>query len=241
MKKFLLGLTASVFFLPNVSGQTNNPYNQLGADVVSAAQVIYKDYVNGKLKEIDQKTLDHYFETLLPNYTTVKINDFNQILTALKGTNNASIIKNSKYSEEGKTFLQKSLESYSITKLVEEVKKSKIDESEKQGILSVLAINYNLIKPYIVDKQTPTGKGCYEVSDVDFSNTLGTKSMGINTFVWGGIGYVMGSVFCVPCGVVAGIGGLVLGGWMDDRGIKPTISSGSGSGGMGSGGWSPQP
>lgn len=242
MKKIFLGLVASVFFLPNVSAQTNNPMNQFGSDVVAAAKVIYQDYRNGKLNNIDQQQLDQYSKTLLPEHPSISLEDFNLVLSTLKNANNTSIIENSKYSEEGKGFLKKSLESYSITKLVDEVQKSKIDKSEKENILRVLAINYNLIKPYLVGKTEPATKGCVEVSDgFELAPTIADE--GINGVIWGGIGYIFGSAICPLCGAVGGLVGLVTGGWMDEKGIKPTISSGNhfGSGSFGSGGWSPQP
>lgn len=243
MKKIIFGFTATVLLMCNSNAQTNNPNNQLGVDIVATARVIYKDYVEGKIENINQEVLDHYFKTLLPNYPSAKLDDFNNILSSLKSANNASIIKGSGYSEQGKAFLQKSLESYSITKLVDEVKSSKINKKEKDDILTVLAINYNLIKPFFDEKPSQTTKGCF---DLDVFNSypiaLMNKSEGINSFIFGGLGYVLGTAFCVPCGIVGGAIGLVFGGWADDKGIRPTIYSGPGSSGPGSGtGWSPQP
>ena len=242
MKKLILGFTASVVLMTNVCAQTNNPYNQFGADVNTVTQAMYKDYTDGKFSEINQETLNYYFKTFLPNYDTARLEDFNAIFSTLKNADNASIIKNSNYSEEGQAFLQKSLEHYSITKLVEEVKNSKIDEKEKEGILSVLAINYNLIKTYFDGNLNPSGKGSHEESDafdfapVDFKQ----NAEGANAFIWGGFGAITGFNICgLTCGVIGGAIGLVIGGWMDSRGIKPHISSGGSS--SGGGYWNPQP
>ena len=243
MKKIIFGFTATVLLMCNSNAQTNNPNNQLGVDIVAATRVIYKDYKDGKINNINQEVLDHYFKTLLPNYPSTKLEEFNNILSSLKSANNASIIKGSGYSEQGKAFLQKSLESYSITKLVDEVKSSKINKKEKDDILTVLAINYNLIKSFFEEKPSQTTKGCYDLDDSDsYSLSLINKSGGVNTVIFGGLGYVLGTAFCVPCGIVGSVIGLVFGGWADDKGIRPTIHSGPGSSGPGSStGWTPQP
>ncbi len=240
MKNFTFGLMATMLLLGSARAQTNNPYNQQGIDFLSASKVLYKEYQEGKLSAVNQETIDYYFKTLLPNYTGVNLADFNLIVGGLKNTNNAAIIKNSGYSDEAKAFLQKSLESYSITKLVDAVQSSKIDVKEKEDILIVLAINYNLIKPYFDQQPTGTTKGSFDLDEYASIPIMTPNARGINSFVWGGLGYIFGSALCVPCGAVGAIIGVVTGGWMDEKGIRPVISTGTSSG-SGSGSWTPQP
>ena len=65
MKKILFSLTATVLLFSNSFSQSNNPHNQLGIDVVNVSHHIYKDYSEGKIKEITQETLNYYFEKTL--------------------------------------------------------------------------------------------------------------------------------------------------------------------------------
>lgn len=117
MKKILLSLVALVLYIPSVFAQANNPYNQFGADVITAAKAAYIDYQNGQLKSINQETLDLYIKKFFPEYGNISLDDFNQILASFKNSNNTSIIKNATYSNEAKAFLQKiirTLQYYSI-------------------------------------------------------------------------------------------------------------------------------
>ncbi|MBS7787850.1 hypothetical protein KIH23_11135 [Flavobacterium sp. CYK-55] len=240
MKKILLGIIASVFCASLSLAQANNPYNQFGIDVVTAAKAVYVDYQNGKLNNIDQETLDLYIKKFFPEQGNISLADFNQILASFKNANNASIIKNAKYSNEAKVFLQKSLEHYSITKLVDEVQKSKIADREKKDVLCVLAINYNLIAPYFDQTETSPGKG--SLGHSNYSDTvLLNRSNGYNAIIWGGIGASYGSTFGPIGTAVGGLVGLVIGGWMDEGSIRTVVvNSSSGSSGYSSG-WGAQP
>lgn len=235
MKKSLFGHTlAMLLIVGNLFGQHNNPKNQLGVDVANAFYVISNDLQEGKIKDISQSTLDQYFKNLLPAYPEIKLDEFNQIFQNLKNSDNKTIIANSGISEEAKQFLEKSLTDYSITKLVDEVRASKIQDSEKEEILSVLAVNYNLITAK--DSGTgifrSTGKG--PNSDYISEKTMLRPDLlqKGTTLIWGALGFVTGSSICgLPCGIIGGVIGLVLGGY----------SSSQGSGSAGSGGWHPQP
>lgn len=248
MKKILLSLTATVFLISNSFGQSNNPHNQLGIDVVAVTNVIYKDYTEGKIKDVTQETLDYYFEKYLSKYPKLELANFNTLFGILKNSDNTSIIKNAGFSEEGTAFLNKTLKSYSITKLVDEVKSSKISAIEKENILSVLAINYNLIKPFSTKSNQPSsGKGPNSATDFYSLDHIHDShySEGLPTVIYGGIGFAAGSAICgLPCGFAGGILGLIFGGWANDRGNTTYGSSSSGSSSSGSNGgssWSPQP
>lgn len=251
MKKIIFSLTATVLLFPNSFSQSNNPHNQLGIDVVNVAHHIYKDYTEGKIKDVTQETLNYYFTTYLAKYPKIELENFNTIFDILKKSDNTSIIKNIGFSERGTAFLNKTLERYSITKLVEEVKNSTIPENEKETVLCVLAINYNLIAPYATKSTHPTsGKGPnsdINMHEIDYFQNL-SHSEGLPTLIWGGIGFGIGNGICgLPCGVVGGAIGLVLGGWANDTkntffGSSSSGSSGSSSSGSSSGNnWGPQP
>jgi len=233
MKDILLGFIATVFSASVSFCQSNNPYNELGIDVAAAYRVIEKDFEEGRLKDIDQLTLDYYFKTVLSDYPKVKLAEFSRIFNTLKGATNKSIIGNSGYSNEAKVFLNKSLTNASITALVEEVKKSQITAVEKQDVLSVLAINYHLIRP-LTEKNASKTKGpsmFFETSHTDLYNTNVDKG---TTLIWGAIGFITGNSICGPtCGIIGGIIGLILGGYSNDNG--------GGGGSSGGGGWHPQP
>ena len=244
MKKILFSLLATVSLVNYSVGQSNNPYNQLGSDVVSVARAIMIDYSNGKLKNLDEATLNSYYKNLLPNYSQAKLEDVNAIVKSLGSATNSSIIDKSKYSEEGKKFLEKTLASYSITSLVDDVNKSKLPEIEKENILSVLAINYNLIKPEagnrLSGKAAKTKGPCVDFETYNNETFIpGETSDGLNTFVFGGLGFILGSSICgLPCGIVGGAIGLVIGGYLDNNGHTTHVSTSSGGSGHG---WNPQP
>lgn len=220
MKK-LFSLLAIVLFAPGSFGQSNNPYNELGIDAAAAVYVIVKDYEEGKLKDIDQLTLDYYFKTILSDYPKVKLGDFTNIFNQLKSASNKSIISNSGFSDEAKAFLNKSLTNASITALVDEVKESKITIVEKQNVLSVLAINYNLIRLV---------KNTYVTDNKGLDNSLAYTRI---TLIWGSIGFITGNAICgTSCGIFGATIGLILGGYSNDN---------SGGGLSGSSGWNPQP
>jgi len=236
MKKIVLGLAATVFLVTSSFGQSNNPYNSIGVDVVYVSKVIYKDFTDGKLKDVNQATLDYYFKTFLPKYTPTTLDQFTQILSAIKNATNKTIIDGAKLSAEAKEFLNKSLTSYSITSLVGDVLKSKLSAAEQELVLTVLAINYNLVKSSTAFKTTTTSttKG----PNADYSVNLYLEDLplsdarGGNTSIWGGLGFILGSSLCgPPCGAVGASLGLVLGGYLYDN---PRSGGGSGS-------WNPQP
>lgn len=242
MKKVIFGFIATIMSVSIFYGQSNNPYNNLGADVAQAFRVISADLEQGKISDIDQSTLDYYFTNYFPDYSALKLDDFTKILEILKDSDNKSIISHSGFSETAQEFLNKSLTSYSITALVDDVKKSEIAEKEMEAVLCVLAINYNLIKP-AAGKTTIQSTSRGPNADFDLFNGTGFISENTpsllpdsrkgTTAIWGAIGFITGFAICgLPCGIVGGALGLVFGGYANDTG---------GGGSTGSGGWGPQP
>lgn len=214
MKKFLLGLLAIIGFLNSTYGQTNNPFNGWGSNIVSAALVINQDYLNGKLKEISQEKLNDYFKTFFPEEKSIELDEFLKIVDLMKNANSESIIKQSGYSELGMDFLRKTLTDESVTAQVDQVLKSKLPENEKQGILSVLAVNYNLIKPLkeIHQEGSISTKGPAPYLIETFPLELNQKPF--SALILGGIGYVIGSaIFTSTAAIVTTtVVGIVAGG-----------------------------
>lgn len=237
MKKILFSLAAAVLFFPALLAQSNNPFDALGIQTMKLANAVYEDYYGGKLNEINQETLDHYCKTYLPQYESMKLDDFNTMLGILKGSTNESIIEKSLFSDEGKAFLKKSFQKCSTTKLVEEVKESAIPENEKESILSMLAINYNLVKPFYDQKLSKdSGKGPSShvyLTDINCSHPF-IEADGVQEFLWGGLGFITGNSICGPiCGVFGAVAGLIFGSSRNDG--NSTIGS-TGSSGY-NGGW----
>lgn len=213
MKKLIFIVSATMLFTTFSFGQSNNPYYKTGTDILAAANVISKDYKDGKLKDISQATIDNYYKNLLPGYQTVKLEDFTKIVSVMKNATSDSAIKNSGMSEQAKEFLRKSLTDYSTTALVDDVKKSKIAEDEKKHVLIVLAINYNLSKSFENKKaNSQSAKGPNIGFDIDFNDADLAVSHGITSQIWGVVGVVVGYAICGPgCAIAGGIIGLIIG------------------------------
>ena len=211
MKKAIF-LTATLLFALGGRSQSNNPQNKVGADIVAAGQVVARDFKAGKLKDINQATLDNYYKTLLPGYETVKLADFSRIVNAMKGASSESAIANSGLTDTAKQFLKKSLTDYSQTALVEDVKKSKLPESEKTAVLTVLAINYNMIPKTggAAKAGANRPKGPYASFDIDFNDAEFSSSPQVA--IWSAIGAIVGFYTCGPwCAVIGGVIGIVIG------------------------------
>lgn len=213
MKKFIFSVCATISFTAVSFAQSNNPNNKLGADIVAAANVISKDYKDGKLKDFNQATIDHYFKTLLPGTEIAKVEDVTKVLNAMKSATSQSAIEGSKFSEATKAFLRKSLTDYSTTALVDDVKKSNIPENEKNIVLTVLAVNYNLIKNTGTNKRAgSTGsKGPSATFDIDFDDYYLAQGQGTASIIWGALGAVVGSAFCPFCSIIGAVIGIIIG------------------------------
>jgi hypothetical protein len=236
MKRLFL-LSAAILVSTVTMSQSNNPKNQLGADIVAAGQAISKDYKEGKLKDFSQATIDEYYKRLMPKYPSVPIADINKILNSLKGATNESVIKNSGLSAEAKSFLKKSLTDYSTTQLVDDVLKSKIPQGEKDIVLTVLAMNYNLIP---IDNRRITNpvksKGPNVSFDINFDDSSFDVAERDEVVLWGALGAIQGWYFCGPwCAVVGGIIGIIIGSSAGNTTVTP------GNGGNPYGNGHPQP
>lgn len=225
MKNFICLLCATILGSAVSFGQPNNPNNRLGADIVAAGAVVSKDYKDGKIKDLDQATIDRYYNTLLPGYEKVKLADATKVINAMKGASSQSAIRNSGFSAAGQAFLQKSLTDYSQTALADDVNKSNLPAAEKNTILTVIAINYNLI-PKTAFKAGGKGKGPSAQFDIDFDDSQFSSSPQVA--VWASIGALMGFNMCGPwCAVFGGILGIIIGSMPGTTTVTPSGGGGS--------------
>jgi hypothetical protein len=228
MKTYIFSLCATITFCFCSYSQSNNPYNGVGVSIIDVTKVVLQDYKDGKIKEINQATIDQYFKALLSG-STIKVDDLNKILSAAKTATSEGIIKTSGFSSQGQTFLTKSLTDYSTTALVDDVKKSSISESEKKSILTVLAVNYNLSRSTTNQISAPkTSKGPnadYFIEDVPAPYVVAPIG-GYGVF-WGALGFVLGNSLCgPPCGLAGAVVGLMLGSYANNS--NSTIGGGGG-------------
>ena len=236
MKKLLFGLITTVMFGSIGFGQSNNPFNQYGKDIVYVSKIIADDYKQGKFKEVSQETLDYYYDKYLQEYPKVKIEEYDTIFENFSKSTNQSIIENSGLSKEAQEFVEKSISNYSTTELVEDVKNSKLDNSEKESVLKILAVNFNLVSPEIANKSINSGTQKGPCSNFDFvnydnnnnNNITETNSQGGSIHAWGAFGSLLGAPFG-PVGVfIGGVIGVTVG---IIHVYSSNSSSSSGSGG----------
>ena len=122
MKKILFGITATVSLVLNVSAQKNNPYNGVGVDFVKSLKILQSDYDNGKIKAIDQKTIDYYMG-VLPSKAQVNAEVVSSTVNAMKNSNYTETIKNSKLTSFSKDILlQSQKNAANVIGLVDKVK-----------------------------------------------------------------------------------------------------------------------
>ncbi|TBX70926.1 hypothetical protein EZL74_00045 [Flavobacterium silvisoli] len=194
MKKLVLGIIATVSFAFNAVSQENNPYNKVGDDFVEAYKVVASDYANGKIKEVNQEMLDNYSQKLSFGYS-ISTTDFYKIVEGVKDINAEEAVKRTALTDFSKEVLLKSLKTEDLSNLVDEVNKSDISRTEKEKVLSSLAIlNAVNTHPQVF---TNTANRCW--------------------ICWVAIGVITGNVICeLPCAIIGGIIGAIFGGHEKD-------------------------
>lgn len=217
MKK-LIFVCATILTAVFATAQSNNPYNQLGLDILTATNAIMKDFSEGKIKDLNQATIDRYYQTLLPGQQAVKLEDVTRITNALKGLDSKSAIENSGLSKEAKAFLYKSFDS-STTAVVDQVNKSALSTDEKKVLLSYLAINYHIAKSLEAKQPKSTGKGPDGNYDFTYDENPVLANFGPETTLWGVLGFIVGYTLCGPW---CGVGGAIVGMIMANTGSGPT-------------------
>lgn len=143
MKKIFFGLFAT-FLIPTISfAQKNNPYNQRGLDMLTSVEIIMNDFKEGKIKDINQETLDYYSKST-PLNVNLNLETFSNVVKNVTQNKLDDVLKASNLSTFTKEILKNAISpNADIIKLVENVKNTKMALDEKEFILSSLAFIYN--------------------------------------------------------------------------------------------------
>lgn len=143
MKKIFYTLIITFLLTVSSFGQNNNPYNQKGKDMATTLEIIVNDFKAGKIKEINQETLDHY-TTTTPIKTIVTLESVTEIASQLSGQDPENTLKSLPLSDFSKNILLKAgAPQADIIKLVDDVNSSKLKADEKEFLLTTLAFTYN--------------------------------------------------------------------------------------------------
>lgn len=194
MKKLVLGIIATVSFVTSAVAQENNPYNKVGNDFLEAYKIVAADYNNGKINDINQELLNDYSERLSLG-SVVSLENFSEIVRNVKETSSEVAINKLELSDYSKEVLLKSLKVEDVKDLVDDVNKSDVTQSEKEMVLSTLAIlNSVHTNPQVFTNMTDKCWIC-----------------------WVAVGAITGNVICGPaCAFIGGIIGAIFGGHEKD-------------------------
>lgn len=213
MKRILIFCIALiVFFVTNA--QKNNLYNQRGIDYIASLSVITNDFKNGKVSDINQETLNNYAKQI-PLKTNININISSQVVQTLKtpGFNFVNFVDNSSLTLSSKqvvkdiigkmqTLNSSDYQSF-LTSKINQVQEARLDEQEKELVLSLIAIASN-----ISDKAgglASRESGCYVYGPDGSGNYQGNMCIAVGAVVGGLIGWGI-------CGPLCALGGAVIGG-----------------------------
>lgn len=143
MKKTFYTLIATFLLTASSFGQNNNPYNQKGKEMVTTLEIIVNDFKAGKIKEINQETLD-YYSAITPIKTSISLESVTEIVSQLSGQDPENKLKNLPLSDFSKNILLKAgAPQADIIKLVDSVNSAKLKADEKEFLLTTLAFTYN--------------------------------------------------------------------------------------------------
>jgi len=193
MKKLLYCSIAIVAIGNILLAQENNPYNNVGANFVSFFKTVKTDYEELKLKYCIHGMLDFYIRKFGFDHA-ISLEEFATLTGTVKNSSFQDAIDNSHLSNSSKEILKQSPKG-NLENLVDTVIKSNIDKSEKEVVLSYLAIFNGIISnPQLFPASTDKCWIC-----------------------WVGVGAVTGSAICGPaCAFVGGIVGAIFGGHEKD-------------------------
>ena len=190
---FFSGLVTTV-------AQSNNPFNARGIDFLNSFKILTTDYRAGKIKSLDQTTLDYYSKTL-PGKPMATVAMAAAVVDGVKKSTPERVIEQSGLSAAAKDFLKKSLQYNSkIDNLVSQVNLSKLSASEKELVLTSMAVTYHLRQSKDIDSPIDPNSPCTVDGQPATCASVGA-----------GLGMVIGGAICgLPCAVGGAlIGGLV--------------------------------
>lgn len=161
MKKFLFGSFAILSFCLSAWAQRNNPFDGFGKEFVTSIQIIDHDLNTGKIKQIDENTLNYYSKNI-PLQNEINLTLASNVFKNLSNVSVIEVINKSEYSDFGKQILRKIIQKDDPISLVDEVIKSAISRNEKDNLLKLLAATYNLaFMNNQLERHTALGGGMY--------------------------------------------------------------------------------
>lgn len=154
MKTFFLSIAMLIACC--TFAQQNNPYNQRGIDYMKSFNLIKTDYQAGKIKELNEATLDYYSKAV-PLQNSISMELASDIIKAFKNQpiDADQVVKETNLSDYSKKTLlefikntkglhDEDLKSFYVKKN-DEISGSKISTEEKEFLLTLSAINYNAL------------------------------------------------------------------------------------------------
>lgn len=209
MKNLLLMIALVAIVIDSFS-QKNNPLNQRGLDFVASIDIISADFNAGKVKAFDQETILSYSK-VLPLQHTASVDLAANVVRTIKdpGYRFLDVVNNSSLSDFSKDLLPKlinterlSIEHFrnSLSNMVQEITSEKISPSEKELLLSLTAISYNIA----ANSSLGRGANCY------FDGPNGTVALNREECITAGamMGGLLGFSICGPW---CALGGAIVG------------------------------
>ncbi len=211
MKKILISL-AIVTTACNLFGQKNNPYNHVGIDYVKSVEIIISDFKKGTIKEFSNEAIQLYSKKL-PLKAEVNMDLVANVSSTIKnkGFSLTELITKTDISDNSKSILIKILlnpDKLDVSQMktylehaVDEINKNDISISEKEIVLSLISISYNLFSASEISRLT----------NWDCTPELAPGINLPNQCVAAGV-IAGGIIGLIACGPLCGIGGAIVGG-----------------------------
>lgn len=228
MKSLLLS-TGLALFTAFTFAQANNPFNQKGIDYVASLVRIQNDYKAGNAKNFSEETLKYYSKSL-PLQTQVSVDVASSIINTRNNGNLdfSSFIGKSSLSDLSKKTLTETIfgaktrtdESYkaNITAKIDVIQNSNISAGEKELVLSLMAISYNVARSgsniyglsQISAMQNVRNRGCWISGPYGEGPGSDAQCIAAGALVGGIIGWSICGFWCALGGAIIGgvVGGL---------------------------------
>lgn len=215
-----LFICAGLALVPFISfAQPNNPYNQKGIDYVASVNMIQNDYNAGRARDFNEETLEYYSKSIpLKNQASVEVAsaiiktrsngtlDFNKFIG---GTSLSEISKQTlRDIILNPTALTDAAYKASLTSKADAIAGSNISGSEKELVLSLIAISYNIpgnIPESFAALANGRGRGCWISGPYGEGPGTQAQCIAAGAVVGGVIGWSI-------CGVLCSLGGAIIGG-----------------------------
>ncbi len=210
--KFKMVFAFSLFSLFTFA-QQSNPYHLKGLTLANDLKNILPDIEKENLSTFNQAKIDEYkkkFATEI-NISEAQIADY---LSVLKNNTKNGIIDNTSYSKDSKNFLKQLISGESVIGTFNfdtynsAVINSSINEKEKELILTLSAIQYNLMNTEFKSKSAGSDGREHPGCDIEGTYPPVHLSPVQCALIVGSLGAVFGAPICgFPCAV----GGFVIG------------------------------